>query len=372
MTGDLLQFPSSGVGISSTEGRECAEAFFAAPAQAQSSISLVFRLDDAETLLALCQLLDQKTDLAPATVLEKAVTAYGYLSTLPVRSGSFLFDEKEYYLGELALIAGCCSRVLSRREDARGWFDRSANWFLLTANSAGDSARVSYQRVALYAEEHNFGAVFQLSEPLLSYFERSGARDLALKCRYVRAIALKESSKTDEALFAFEAICVEAREINSVKVLGSVLVSLSQLYAELGKTNELVKLAGEAETFLLAQDNKIALAKLHWVLGLLLRDSNRYAEAVEALRAAQGEMQAIEMQGDVAALHLVIADLLLEIGQDRQAEWEIRSALPIIDELKMVPEGFAAMTLVRESLRRRSIDRGALRKLHGYFEEIGS
>jgi hypothetical protein len=30
------------------------------------------------------------------------------------------------------------------------------------------------------------------------------------------------------------------------------------------------------------------------------------------------------------------------------------------------------MSLLRESVRRRSIDRTALRKLHGYFEEAGS
>ena len=78
------------------------------------------------------------------------------------------------------------------------------------------------------------------------------------------------------------------------------------------------------------------------------------------------------MRADVAAVQLVIADLLLDAGQDRQAEWEIRQALPIIDEYKLVPEGFAALSLLRESLRRQNIDRQALRNLHGYFEELSS
>ncbi|MBC8646314.1 MAG: hypothetical protein H7X85_04075, partial [Thermoanaerobaculia bacterium] len=51
-------------------------------------------------------------------------------------------------------------------------------------------------------------------------------------------------------------------------------------------------------------------------------------------------------------------------------EQEILAALPIIEELKMVPEGVAAMALLRESLRQRSINRQALRDLHGYFEEL--
>lgn len=86
-------------------------------------------------------------------------------------------------------------------------------------------------------------------------------------------------------------------------------------------------------------------------------------------RSALREAGEVGMRGDVAALHLVLADVLLGAGQDRQAEWEIRAALPIIEEEKMVPEGYAALSLLQESLRRRQIDRNALRNLHGYFRD---
>ena len=91
--------------------------------------------------------------------------------------------------------------------------------------------------------------------------------------------------------------------------------------------------------------------------------------ALEAYRSALREAGEVGMQGDVAALHLVLADVLLGAGQDRQAEWEIRAALPIIEEEKMVPEGYAALSLLQESLRRRQIDQNALRNLHGYFRD---
>jgi hypothetical protein len=75
------------------------------------------------------------------------------------------------------------------------------------------------------------------------------------------------------------------------------------------------------------------------------------------------------MRGEVAALHLVVADLLLNQGAEAQAEWEIRAALPIIDEEKMVPEGMAAYALLRESVRRRKIDQNALRDVQAFFRE---
>ena len=102
------------------------------------------------------------------------------------------------------------------------------------------------------------------------------------------------------------------------------------------------------------------------------RDKRAGDSAIDAYRRRNTNSREIDMRADVAAVHLVIADLLLDNGQDKQAEWEIRQALPIIDEYKLVPEGFAALTLLRESVRRQKIDRQALRNLHGYFEELSA
>jgi hypothetical protein len=74
------------------------------------------------------------------------------------------------------------------------------------------------------------------------------------------------------------------------------------------------------------------------------------------------------MRGDVAALQLVVADLLLDLGESEAARREVLAALPAIEEIQMVPEGVAALTLLRESVRGRGIDRQALRELHGFFD----
>jgi tetratricopeptide (TPR) repeat protein len=371
MTGELIPFPRPET-VSQEEALLAARSFFLASSEERPRRMEEFQLREPETLLALCQLLDEREDSGPALVADAATEAYRYVEALSEVDSKFLFDEREYYLGELARIAGCCHRFLARRDDSREWLDRSQAWFLLTANSAGDVARVTYQRLALYLEERKVALVLELTGPLISSFSRSGARESALKCKYLRALAFKEAGRLEDALETFQEVCVEARELNSAKVLGSVLVALTQVHAELGQVDHAMTLMREAEPFLRARENRVGLGKLQWSIGLLLRGQGRLGEAIEALRAAQTELLAIDLKADVAALHLVIADLLLDSGQERQAEWEIRAALPVIDELKMVPEGFAAMSLLRESLRRRSIDRQALRNLHGYFDELGS
>jgi tetratricopeptide (TPR) repeat protein len=111
----------------------------------------------------------------------------------------------------------------------------------------------------------------------------------------------------------------------------------------------------------------VNLVKLQWSMGDLLKEQGKRAAALEAYQQALGGAGELGMRGDVAAIHLVVADFLLEAGEDAQAEREIRAALPIIEEERMLPEGIAALSLLRESLRRQQIDHQALRDLHRHL-----
>ena len=75
------------------------------------------------------------------------------------------------------------------------------------------------------------------------------------------------------------------------------------------------------------------------------------------------------MVADVAATRLMIADLYLDLGDEAAAIREIMLALPIVEEYKLVPEGRAALSLLRESMRQQKVNHKALRELHGFFED---
>jgi tetratricopeptide (TPR) repeat protein len=366
--GELVPFPFAVGAVSAADAKTAADAFFSEPAAERARRIAEFHLENPETLLAVCHRLDADIEKSPADVHRAAGDAYDYIERHTGRD-TFLFDEREYYLGELAILAGTAARILTLRDEARNWLDRAETWFLLTANATGDSARVGYQRLALKMEERQFAEVIRLTAPLAESFRRGNAKELALKCRYLEGAALRETGALAEALDRFEVILEEAKAIGSTRVLGSTYVALVQLHSELGNTGEALAIVRDAAPFLQTTSNRVALSKLHCGLGLMMRTQGRPEEAMAAFRAAQAEFREIDMHADVAALHLMIADMLLESGQERQAEWEIRAALPVIDEFKMVPEGFAAMTLLRESVRRRSIDRQALRNVHGLFQD---
>src|SRR5262249_3720461 len=165
MTGDVVRFPSPRNNISPAEGFAIALELRSRPL-AERLPRFSEQLGEPEVLLALCQVLDKNLESEPARILEDADFFYRHLESIPEGRSAFLFDESEYYLGELALIAGIASRVLAQREHARMWFDRAEAWFLLTSNSQADLSRVAYQRLALKIEEGRFDEVLRVVEPV--------------------------------------------------------------------------------------------------------------------------------------------------------------------------------------------------------------
>ncbi|MDQ2869217.1 MAG: hypothetical protein M3S32_00640, partial [Acidobacteriota bacterium] len=111
-------------------------------------------LEEPDTLLGIASALRDSLEGAPAIVLSEAEWFYRFVKD-PVRPIG-LFDEREYFLGEFALLAGTASRIVGRRDDARRWYDRAEYNFRLTVNSVADSCRVSYQRLALTLEERHY------------------------------------------------------------------------------------------------------------------------------------------------------------------------------------------------------------------------
>ena len=357
--------------LSAEEGRALAEHVLATPKEERLSKTTELHLDDPEMLLSLLGILPKQWDAAPATVLEEATFLYGYLEPLKIRypTDPMLCDEREYFLGEAARIAGTAARFLSRREEARNWFDLSEAWFLTTENGAANIARLSYQRLALRLEERDLEGVLRLTPHLIANLERLGMLEDAVKARFLLATVLMETAKLPDAIQVFEEIAERCRQLGNEGLLGHALVNITQCHALAGDSHNAALSAARTAPLLQNQGNHVALAKLHWGVGFAQRASGKIAEAIETFRSAQKEFSGIAMHADVAAVHLVLADLLLDTGQSAQAEWEIRAALPIIDEYKLVPEGIAALSLLRDSIRRRQIDRNALRGLHGYFRE---
>jgi tetratricopeptide (TPR) repeat protein len=364
---NVVPFPWRARRIDHEESRAAAEKALEIPIAERGVRAKDLCLEDPELLLSVCEVLRSRLETAPAPVRDDADFFYGFLEK-PFRSIG-AYDEREYFLGELALTAGTASRFLFRIAEARLWFQHAEANFALVQNANAHWARVAYQRLALTLEERRFDEVLQLAPLWASTFTRLEMSEDALKCRFLEGTAQWESGESRKAIQTVDGIVHDASRAGNTRLAAQALNNLSRFHADLGEVESALSCARRALPLLQQLGNQVVLVKLRWTIGELLRKQGKLAAGLEAFREALSDATALGMRGDVAALHLVTADLLLEAGQEAQAEWEIRAALPIIDEEKMVPEGIAALSLLRESLRRRQIDRHALRELHGYFRE---
>jgi tetratricopeptide (TPR) repeat protein len=319
-----------------------------------------------DLLLAVCSALRDRIDLSAGAVFSETSELYAAMAKPEREIGAF--DEKEYFLGETALLAGTSARVLGKRSESELWLDRSEAGFRHTINPSPLLASVTYQRLALRCESGRYAEVVELAPLLASSFKKLGMLREESKCHFLEGLALKQSGDHEAAIAKFESVCAAMRSLGEPSLVSLALINLADIRAAEGDDELALVAYNEAIPLLEKANRPTTIAHLQGVVGETLRRQGRLVPAIEAYRAAIRTYAALEMSTWVAYLRVVLAQTLLQAGQHREAEWEILAALPTIDEQGMVPEGFAAVALLRESVRQRKTDPKALLELREYLQ----
>jgi tetratricopeptide (TPR) repeat protein len=335
--------------------------YLSTPEENRSEGFYMESLSNCDVLLAICRILRDTMESEPAVVVNEASALYRW-STNPA-SAVGLFDEREYVLGETALIAAKGSRFLGKFTDAERWLDRSDAAFRHTVNPAPSVAGIAFERLALRYAGGRYEETLELLPSLKSSFNKLGMDTDNAKAQFLEAVTLRALGRVDEH-FALLRDLEEAPGVRDCPSLhGQVLVHIGNYEAVLGQFDAAARTYEKALPIVMRGNRPVALCELKWSIGDAYRGQGSLVRAIEAYRVAKNDYQALGFRAFVTQLSLVIAEVLLVLGRDREAEWEILSALPAIDEEKMVPEGFAAVALLRESVRHRKTDPMALREL---------
>ena len=373
--------------------RLAARAYLATPTVERSAEFQKNHLSDPEVLLFLCGTLRDQRDVSPANMADEASAIYRWLAQYDgakknlherfglILSGEkrdasrprdyFFGDELDYFLGETAYLAGCGYRQLGQRAEALRWLDRAEAGFHHTANCAAGLANVCYVRLCLRFEMRNYDDVLDLLPSLRRRYEELGMRREIAKCRLLEAMTLKGAGRIREAFGILEPVCDSAAVKEERPLYGRILAELGDLHQLEGRSDAAMTAYQKALPLVQEAGLSVALATLKMFVGASFRAQEKLGQAVEALRAAQADFKKLGMSTYVAYLHLWIAETFLALNHDREAEREILAALPTIEEQKMVPEGFAAVALLRESVRRQKTDPEALRQLREHLQAKG-
>ncbi len=271
-------------------------------------------------------------------------------------------------LGESALIAAKVSRLLGKLTDAERWLDRSEAAFRHVVDAANCLAGVAFERLALKYAAGRYEEVLEVMPSLVSSFEKFEMHLDRAKARFLEAVVLRTVGREEEH-FAILRELENAPAVRACPSLhGTVLVNIGHRHAAVGDFETASRVYEEALPVVMRGTRPAALCELKWSIGDAYRSQGSLVKAVESYRAARADYQKLEFGGAVVQVSLAIAETLLALGRDREAELEILSALPTIDEEKMAPEGFAAVALLRESARRRKTDPKALRELREHLQ----
>ena len=362
-TAKILPFRSAPIATSCTREQavERAKEFVRQPHSQRSADFLEAALSDGDVLTSVCSLLWEAANSTPAEVSQDAAQIYGWLQGR--QDSSFFFDERDYFLGESALLAAAALRILGKRDETERWLDRAEASFRHTVSPAPHLGRASYTRLTLRFDMRRYDEVLELVPSVALTFQKLGMeRDLA-KCYFLEAMALKDLDRQEEAIQKLERLASAAETRHDEGLRGMVLLNLGDLQSGAGNLEVALASFAAALPMLQTAQRRVALADLKGMVAETLRRAGRTEAALEAYREAVRCYQEVGASTRAAFLRVILAEALLEAGRPREAEWEIVAALPTIDREGMAPEGLAAMALLRESVRQKRADPRALVQL---------
>ena len=213
-----------------------------------------------------------------------------------------------------------------------------------------------------------FDEVLELLPSVSLSFEKLGMRLELAKTRFLEALTQKETGNQLAAISALEALTNNGELESEPGFLGMAFVNLGDLLAQDSAFDKALASYGRALSLLRNANHGYAIAHLKTSVADTLHRQGKVLAAVEAFREAVQEYLGLEMVTWAAHVRVLLAETLLEAGRAREAEWELLAALPTIEEQKMVPQGFAAIALLQESVRQRKTDPKALSELREYLQ----
>ena len=245
----ILRFPvqPEKTWLSPQEAEVEASDYLAIPIEERSAVDRERVLSNPDVLLSLCAGL--RRDATPAVMEREAREAYEWISRPGFSLG--LFDERDYALGEFALLASGASRLLGKREEALLWLDRAEAGFRHTMNPAPGLANVAYMRLALRFEMGRYQHVLELAPSLESSFRKLRMEVEAAKCTLLLAMTLKQ---TGEHVRAIESL----GELHDAPALRNDAPLRARILSELG---DLRQLEGQLHLAMTAFQKALALLK---------------------------------------------------------------------------------------------------------------
>lgn len=273
-------------------------------------------------------------------------------------------DLSSFFLGASARLIASSIRITGSPDDSLRWLAIAESYFRTSPKDSPELARVTFARLAILYNLSRVSAVIEASPALCSTFDAFGMNDDTAKCRLLWSESLKLCGRYAEALHVLEPLRQSRAEINPA-LYGWMLAESGDLHGILGNYRTASPELEEATNLLRDGGHLTGLAFVSGVRAWIFRAEGHLTEAIDLFRVSQGIYSGLGMKGFQAYHQLLIAETFLAMDRTTEAEAEVVTALPLLEERGFVAETAAGISLLREAVRRRKLSPQLIRDIRG-------
>ena len=304
-----------------------------------------------ETVFQALLHLHRRGEATPQIVATRAGELYAALahsrSSLPE-------DMREFLLSEAARVLAGVLRGSATPTELSKWLDISSAHAQLDVDPEPQEARIEFSRMVLCHEQGFHRRICRIAPTLQKRFTEMAMHEDSAKCRIVWAASLKMLGRFEDALAVLQPLKGTAAQIRR-SLYGWVLLHSGDLHQLCGNPDRALEELLEAGRLLHEERQYTGLADVKSMISCIYRARGRLEEAVGLLRSSEQEHEQLGMKSLVANNRILIAETYLAMGRPREAEIEIRAALPMLEEQGMLADAVIAVNLLREAVRQRKL-----------------
>jgi len=264
-------------------------------------------------------------------------------------------DDRDFLAGVASFLGGVARRCGGRWDSAEVWYEQAASAFRRTLEPEY-LQRIEVERLALQYVRYENRSVIRKARGLIR--EITIPREKT-KARFLLGSAQVGAGHFNEARSTLETV---VNESSSTPVLRTAaLIKLGAAISGLGLDAEAEVVFVEAARLTSGLEYPLLIGNLAGDMGEHLSRLGRLEEAAALYRTAWAAYRDAGMTSFTAYLAVLLAELLIHLGRNSEAEAELVGALGLMEQCHLDREGIAAVSFLREAIAKRRTDARAVR-----------
>lgn len=305
-----------------------------------------------EAIFQVLLYLHNSLETAPRLVQKRTLEIH---DALRLHKGGLDPDLETFFLGESARILGCVATTVGRCSEVEEWLERAEAYFSRGPTPSPQLARIKSTRSVVLYQINRCDLVCQAAPYLDRTFAEFAMEEDWIKSRIVWAASLKVAGRLEEAFDVLKPLR-ESRGQVPPGLYGWVLLQCGDIHQICGDHSRAMEELMEAAQLLREGRQFTGLAQVSASISLAFRSKGMLKEALRFLESSREDFQSLGMKWCEAYYRMLIAETYLAMGRARDAEVEIRAAIPVFEEQTMAADAVVAVNLLREAIRRQRFD----------------